>query len=321
MANANSSIEWTDATWSPTTGCTHVSEGCRFCYAEALSLRFGRSKHPWTKPYEQENVKFHHERMEIPYTWKKPKRIFVDSMSDLFHPLVPDGVVAWVWMTMAKTPQHTYQILTKRPERMLDFVRRWDDLSGESRDFRGVRGPDATRKAHPSGRGQLFAAYLDELGKTVEGGAPPEGSAWPTFDWMEGPRWWTRAPLPNVWLGTSIEDNRVVDRADFLRRTPATVRFLSCEPLIGPLDQLNLTGIDWVITGGESGPHHRPFDPDWARDVRDRCLVQGIAFFHKQNGGRTPKAGGRLLDGREWNGMPNPWGPLRLAINTEEVLT
>lgn len=268
-------IEWTRGddgspgyTWNTTTGCTHVSDGCKYCYAEALSLRFGRSKHPWIKPFEAENVKVHPERLRQPFSLKGNPRVFVDSMSDLFHGLVPAEHVAKVFAVMAATPRVTYQILTKRPERMAQLLA---DPTVEQ-----AVGEAADNLAGEWGWCHIWGNHDDD------------------FPW----------PLPNVWLGTSIEDNRVVGRADWLRATPAAVRFLSCEPLIGPLDRLDLTGIDWVITGGESGVHHRPFDPDWARDVRDRCLTQGIAYFHKQNGGRTPKAGGRLLDGREWNQFP-----------------
>jgi protein gp37 len=236
-----SAIEWTDATWNPTTGCSKVSPGCAHCYAETLSLRFGRSSKPWTPEYAAENVVIHPDRFDLPLRWREPKRIFVDSMSDLFHELVPEAVVAKVWSTMAKAERHQFQILTKRPERMPAIV------------------------------GRRVEAY---------------------------------SVLPNIWLGTSIENDRWVGRADELRATPAAIRFISAEPLLGPLPSLDLTDIDWLIVGGESGADHRPIDPAWVRDLRDRALEADVAFFFKQWGGRTPKSGGRLLDGRTWDEFP-----------------
>jgi protein gp37 len=213
-----SAIEWTDATWNPTTGCSKVSPGCAHCYAERLSLRFGQSTKPWTPANALENVKIHEGRLELPLRWRKPKRIFVDSMSDLFHELIPDWVVARVWKTMALAPRHQFQVLTKRPERMPDIV---------------------GRRVHEYG------------------------------------------VLPNVWLGTSIENDRWVDRADRLRETLAAVRFVSAEPLLGPLPSLDLTDIDWLIVGGESGSDHRPIRHEWVRDLRDRAGYAGTAFFFK----------------------------------------
>lgn len=245
-----SAIEWTDATWNPVTGCSKVSPGCANCYAEALSLRFGRSKKPWTPANAAENVVFHPERLSMPLKWREPKMVFVNSMSDLFHELVPDEYVDRVYRIMDNAPQHTFQVLTKRPERMRRYTR----------------------------------------------GVPARVN------------WWREWPLPNVWHGTSIENNRWVGRADELRGAMADVRFLSCEPLLGPLPDLDLTDLDWVIVGGESGHGHRPMDPDWVRDLRDRCVAAGVAFFFKQWGGRTPKAGGRELDGRTWDEMPRRAG-------------
>jgi protein gp37 len=290
-------IEWCDYTWNTTTGCTHVSDGCKHCYAEALSLRFGRSKHPWTKPFEQENVKIHPERLMQPFSLKGSPRVFVDSMSDLFHELVPDEHIESVFAVMALTPRVTYQILTKRPERMERFL------------------TDLWRWARIEGRAQ--AIYEERTGE--------DSSMWLAV----------HGPLPNVWIGTSVEDERVVDRINWLVSTPAVVRFLSCEPLLGPIDLTDITvvpadppngprvglncltgyyssidefhpdeRIHWVITGGESGPHHRPFDPQWARDIRDQCQAAGVAYLHKQNGGRTSKIGGRDLDGRTWDQYP-----------------
>ena len=237
-----SAIEWTDATWNPTTGCSKVSPGCANCYAETLSLRFGRSTKPWTPANAEENVTIHPARFDMPLKWREPKRIFVDSMSDLFHELVPDHVIASVWQTMAKAPRHQFQILTKRPERMP----------------------------------QIVARRVEEHGV-----------------------------LPNVWLGTSIENDRWVGRADDLRATPAAVRFISAEPLLAPLPSLDLADIDWLIVGGESGSDHRPIREEWVVDLRDRAVEAGVAFFFKQWGGRTPKSGGRALDGRTWDEFPN----------------
>jgi protein gp37 len=236
-----SAIEWTDATWNPTTGCSKVSPGCAHCYAEKLSLRFGRSIKPWTPANAAENVTIHPARFDMPLKWREPKRIFVDSMSDLFHELVPDAVIARVWATMAQAQRHQFQILTKRPERMPEIVAR-----------------------------------------RVE----------------------THGVLSNVWLGTSIENDRWVDRADHLRATPAAVRFISAEPLLGPLPSLDLTAIDWLIVGGESGADFRRIDSAWAIDLRDRAVEAGVPFFFKQWGGRTPKSGGRLLNGRTWDEFP-----------------
>jgi protein gp37 len=301
----NSRIEWTDATWNPVTGCSKVSPGCAHCYAETMALtrltgKPGYPGLPWTPENAAVNVVLRPDRLDLPLRWRAPRRVFVNSMSDLFHELVPDGFVMRAWFTMLAAPRHTYQVLTKRPDRMRSFFTRWMDLDGESRQpvSQRERGPEATRRHHPSGRGRLFADYLDALGPL-----PPD-CAYPTFDWMEGPRWWPRIMPRHVWLGTSIENDRFVSRADALRETPAAVRFLSLEPLLGPLPSLDLTGIRWVIVGGESGHSARPMDPAWVRDIRDRCVAAGIPFLFKQWGGRTSKAGGRELDGRTWDEYP-----------------
>ena len=328
-----SKIEWTDRTWNPVSGCHKVSPGCEHCYAEAISLRFKRSTLPWTKPNADQNVVLHHDRLDLPFRWKKPARIFVNSMSDLFHENVPDGFIAWVWNTMYQTPWHTYQILTKRPERMREVVRKWNDLTGETSGVKLVRGPEATRAAHPSGRGQLFAAYLDELLK-ASGGV--EQGAWPTFDWMEGWRWRPRLPLMNVWLGTSVEDQRrAEERIMWLMDTPATVRFLSCEPLLGPVDLTDITvvaekppygprcsvnaltghypqvdeyhrheRIHWVIVGGESGPGARPMAIDWVRHLRDQCRESGTPVFIKQMGAVWAKQMAADPKGGNWDRWP-----------------
>lgn len=237
----NSPIEWTDATWNPVTGCSKVSPGCANCYAETLSLRFGWSAKPWTPANATENVILHAERLLLPTRWRQPRRVFVNSMSDLFHELVPDPYIRQVFEVMVRCPRHEFQVLTKRPERM-----------------RALQGLWTGRHESP----------------------------------------------PNVWLGTSIENDRWVGRADDLRATSAAVRFISAEPLLGPLPSLDLTGIDWLIVGGESGVRRRPIQPDWVRDLRDRAVDAGVAFFFKQWGGRTPKANGRELDGRTWDQYP-----------------
>ncbi|MGX7823547.1 DUF5131 family protein [Actinokineospora sp. 24-640] len=239
-----STIEWTEVTWNPTTGCDRISAGCDNCYALALAKRL---KAMGTEKYQTDGdprtsgpgfgVALHPDTLDQPYHWRSPRVVFVNSMSDLFHAKVPLTFVRQVFQVMANTPQHTYQVLTKRSARL-----------------------------------RKLAGKLD----------------WP----------------PNVWMGVSVEDSTKVSRVDDLREVPAAVRFLSCEPLLGPLPNLNLNGIAWVITGGESGPNARPVDSAWVREIRDACLNSEVAFFHKQWGGRTPKAGGRELDGRVWDEMP-----------------
>ena len=233
-------IEWTDATWNPVTGCSKVSPGCANCYAETLALtrlagKTGYPGLPWTPENAAANVMLRPDRLRLPLGWKTPRRVFVNSMSDLFHEIVPWEYIDQVFDVMERAPQHTFQVLTKRPERMRAIA---------------------------------------------------------------------RLVPPNVWLGTSIENDRWTVRADHLRETPRATRFLSCEPLLGPLPSLDLTGIDWVIVGGESGPGHRPINPDWVRDLRDRSVSAGAAFFFKQWGGIRSKSGGRILDGRTWDEYP-----------------
>ena len=245
-------IEWTDETWNPVTGCSKVSPGCANCYAETLALtrltgKAGYPGLPWTPANAAQNVMLRPERLRKPLTWREPRMVFVNSMSDLFHELVPYDYLVKVFEVMWQAERHTFQVLTKRPERM----------------------------------------------KTLMGAIAAAAGPW--IEW----------PPRNVWLGTSIENDRWTVRADDLRAVPGDwTRFLSCEPLLGPLPSLDLTALDWVIVGGESGEGHRPMDPAWVRDIRDRCVQAGVAFFFKQWGGRTPKAGGRLLDGREWSEMP-----------------
>lgn len=243
-----SEIEWTDATWNPVTGCTQVSAGCDHCYALTFAERFrGVPGHHFEQGFD---LRLWPERLTLPLNWKKPRRIFVNSMSDLFHSEVPDEFIFSVFDTMVRAPWHTYQILTKRPQRMY----------------------------------------------RLSGNLPL---------------------LEHIWLGVSIESNDVAWRADFLRRVPAAVRFISAEPLLGSVDALDLAGIDWVIAGGESGHGFRRCDPNWVRELRDQCNLQDVAFFFKQWGGRTPKAGGRLLDGQSWDEYPTP--VLRARIDGEQA--
>lgn len=237
-------IEWSEATWNPTTGCDRVSVGCDNCYALTLAKRLkamGAAKYQTDGDRRSSGPGFgvavHPDSLLVPYSWRQPRLVFVNSMSDLFHARVPLPFVRQVFTVMADTPQHTYQVLTKRASRL--------------------------RRVAP------------EL-------------HWP----------------PNVWMGVSVENADAACRVDDLREVPAAVRFLSCEPLIGPLPGLDLTGIGWVIAGGESGPRHRPMDPTWAAGLRDQCNDAQVPFFFKQWGGRTPKAAGRTLDGALWNEMP-----------------
>lgn len=231
-----SGIEWTDATWNPVTGCTQVSPGCDHCYALRFAERFrGVPGHHFEQGFD---LRLWEERIELPLKWKRPSRIFVNSMSDLFHARVPESFIRRVFDTMAKADWHNFQILTKRPQRVA-----------------------------------RLAPHLP----------------WPA----------------HIWMGVSVETNEYAWRADFLRRVPAAVRFISAEPLLGPVDRLNLDGIHWVISGGESGAGFRHCDPEWVRGIRDCCADAGVAYFHKQWGGRTPKAGGRLLDGRTWDQFPD----------------
>lgn len=236
MADATS-IEWTEATWNPITGCSKVSPGCAHCYAERLSLRFGTTKLPWLPAHEGQNVRLHPERLDQPRRWRRPRMIFVNSMSDLFHERVPLSFVQQVFKVMVDCDRHVFQILTKRHERLVELA--------------------------------------------------------PELPWPH-----------NVWMGVSIENRRWVERADALRAVPAAVRFISAEPLLGPLEGLDLEGIHWLIAGGESGPGYRPVHLEWLRQLRDDCAEADVPFFFKQWGGIRPKTGGRALDGLEYSEMP-----------------
>jgi protein gp37 len=232
-----SAIEWTEATWNPVTGCSKVSPGCAHCYAETFAERFrGVAGHPYEQGFD---LRLWPARLEQPLRWRRPRMIFVNSMSDLFHEDIPEQFLHAIFDVMVAAKQHTFQILTKRHERLAALA--------------------------------------------------------PTLPWPG-----------NVWMGVSIENRRFVQRAEYLRQVPAAVRFISAEPLLGPLTGLVLTGIDWLISGGESGPRHRPVKAEWLRELRDRCEEEHVAYFFKQWGGMRSKAGGRLLDGRAWNEMPTP---------------
>jgi protein gp37 len=232
---AQSSIEWTEMTWNPTTGCTKISAGCKFCYAEIMSKRLeamGIAKYK-----DGFKVRVHDDQLSIPYSWKRSKVVFVNSMSDLFHVDIPIDFIKKVFKVMNENPQHVFQVLTKRAERLL------------------------------------------EIDSQVK---------------------WTH----NIWMGVSVEDERVKGRIEFLRKTNAKVKFLSCEPLIGPLRKMNLRKIDWVIVGGESGHHPRPMNEEWVLDIQDQCEKKDVAFFFKQWGGRNKKANGRILNGKTYDEMP-----------------
>lgn len=232
-----SSIEWTEVTWNPVTGCTKISAGCKNCYAERMAKRLHAMGS--VRYANKFKITLHHDLLHLPKKWKKPRTIFVNSMSDLFHPDIPFDFIRSVFETMEATPQHTYQVLTKRAER------------------------------------------LSEVASKLP---------WP----------------PNVWIGVSVEDSRVVDRIDHLRRVPAAVRFLSIEPLIGPLPKLNLKKIDWVIVGGESGPKARAMKPEWVDPIQAACAKNKVAFFFKQWGGVRKHTTGRELHGKTYDEMPEP---------------
>jgi protein gp37 len=231
----HTAIEWADASWNPVTGCQRVSPGCDHCYALTFAERFrGVPGHPYEQGFD---LKLWPARLAYPLTWKKPRRIFVNSMSDLFHKDIPDAYIRQVFEVMARADWHQFQVLTKRSARLARLA--------------------------------------------------------PTLPWP-----------PHIWVGVSVETAQYAWRIAHLRQVPAAVRFISAEPLLGSLAHVNLTGIHWVIAGGESGAGARRCDPAWPRELRDRCQDLGIAFFFKQWGGRTPKANGRLLDGHTWDDYP-----------------
>jgi protein gp37 len=229
-------IEWTQMTWNPVTGCDKVSQGCKNCYAERMAKRLkamGAARYQnGFELVQQEDL------VDLPKKWKQPRLIFVNSMSDLFHERVDANFIARVFDTMVGCPQHQFQILTKRSQRLADLA---------------------------------------------------SGLPWPS----------------NVWMGVSVEDESVVQRIDHLRQVPATVRFLSCEPLLGPLDDLNLSGMHWVIVGGESGPRARPMQSAWVESIQRQCSHAKVAFFFKQWGGVRKDLTGRLLNGNTFDEMPD----------------
>lgn len=245
---SDTTIEWTDSTWNPVAGCSVITAGCTNCYAMRMAARLeamgvpkyrGLTRKTGKRAKWTGEIYLDHSSLAVPTTWAKPRRVFVNSMSDLFHVDVPANFVREVWRIMASTPHHTYQILTKRPERMADIL---------------------------------------------------GGTDFPV--------------LPNVWLGCSVEDGRVLGRLDSLRRVPSVVRFVSFEPLIGSVSGANLEDIHWAIVGGESGPHARWMDPHWVLEIERICRQFGAAFFFKQWGGRNKKATGRMLNGRTYDEMP-----------------
>jgi len=285
-------IEWTDATWNPTTGCDRVSPGCDHCYALTLAARLKGMGSP---KYQNDGdprtsgpgfgVTTHETALTAPLRWGSPRMgsprmVFVNSMSDLFHARVPTEFVVRVFAVMAATPQHTYQILTKRPGRTRRFLR------------------DECRCGQGHGSGVHLRSRM-EWAATSHSPTHVPGLDSGLLHRME----W---PLPNVWLGVSTEDQEQADRRIHeLERTPTAVRFISAEPLLGEIllgDRLR--HLDWVIAGGESGTGARPMHPDWARSLRDQCVSAAVPFHFKQWGGRTPKSGGRELDGRTWDEFP-----------------
>ena len=233
---ATSSIEWTELTWNPTTGCNKLSAGCKFCYAEVMTRRLkGMGQEKYKDGFE---LRLHPSALKIPYTWTKPSIVFVNSMSDLFHEDVPLSFIKKVFKVMNENKQHTFQVLTKRAERLF------------------------------------------EVHKELK---------------------WTS----NIWMGVSVENLKVADRIDYLSRTRAKVKFLSLEPLIGPLPDLKLNRINWVIVGGESGHKPRPMQTEWVLDIKNQCKSASVPFFFKQWGGRNKKLSGRILNGRTYDEMPS----------------
>lgn len=235
---AQSSIEWTEMTWNPTTGCDKISMGCKFCYAEVMTRRLKAMGLPkYSRGFK---LALHEQELQTPFTWKKPKMVFVNSMSDLFHKAVPVDFIQKVFKVMKENPQHIFQILTKRADILLEY------------DKKGF------------------------------------------LEWTE-----------NIWMGVSVENEKMIPRIELLRQTNAITKFLSCEPLIGPLPGLNLNGINWVIVGGESGRSPRPMKQEWVIEIKEQCLERNTAFFFKQWGGTNKKKTGNLLNGKKYLEMPH----------------
>lgn len=252
MSNATE-IEWTDATWNPVTGCSKITRGCDYCYAERFSERFrGVPGHPFENGFD---LTLRPERLKQPLNWRQPRRIFVNSMSDLFHKEIPVSFIEAVFETMELAHWHTFQVLTKRSPLMARFLRN--------------RYGNGTAPSH-------------------------------------------------IWLGVSVEDAKNTVRLKHLRAAPASTKFVSFEPLLGPVGKIDLRGIDWAIVGGESGPHARPMAEEWALEIRDQCQAAKVAFFFKQWGGVRPKSGGRILRGREWNQYPRLQGARYMAVIAAE---
>lgn len=298
---STSKIEWTEVTWNPTTGCDRISAGCDNCYALTLAKRLkamGAAKYQVDGDPRTSGPGFgvtvHPTAFDEPLGWRKPRKVFVNSMSDVGHARFSPAVIARIWAVMALTARHEYQILSKRPQRLATLLRDAEFVAAVAREATAIIG----RTPSHLGRWRL------DLGGERLAGDSGIGGGWTVVETDDGNVWSPPWPLPNIWVGTSIESDEYCWRADYLRRTPAAVRFLSLEPLLGPLPNLDLTGIHWVIAGGESGYHHRMLDLAWVRDIRDRCVDQQIPFFFKQIGGHTPKSGGRLLDGRTWDEYP-----------------
>jgi protein gp37 len=241
----NSTIEWTESTWNPMTGCAKVSIGCENCYAERMAKRLQAMGQP--KYRNGFKLTLHPQTLNIPLTWKKPRMIFVNSMSDIFHEDAPADFIKNIFGVMAKAHWHIFQVLTKRSDRLLEFA---DDLKWES----------------------------------------------------------------NIWMGVTVETAENANRIDQLRQAPAKVKFLSLEPLLGPLPELNLNGMNWVIVGGESGPRARIMRKKWVIDIKNQCERANVPFFFKQWGGTNKKKAGRLLEGRSWNEMPVACSQLKIAL-------
>lgn len=238
---AQTDIEWTDSTWNPVSGCTKLSPGCDHCYAERIAERFrGTPDHPFQRGFD---LTLREHKLREPLSWRRPRRVFVNSMSDLFHKDIPRQFVDRVFDTMEQANWHVYQVLTKRSSLMRNYINR----------------------------------------RYADGKAPP-----------------------HIWLGVSIEDRKSLGRLKHLAQAQAAIRFVSFEPLLEDLGELTLDGVDWVIAGGESGPRARPVDADWVRSIRNQCRTSGVAFFFKQWGGTTSKAGGNQLDGQTWKQYPQP---------------
>ena len=318
-------IEWTDATWNPITGCSVLSPGCTNCYAMRLAgtrlqhhpSRAGLTTPSKAGPVWNGQVRLNEEWLDQPLRWKRPRRIFVCAHGDLFHENVPNGWIMRVLYIMAHAEQHTFQVLTKRSERMRRFFERWTDVDDEHDfGFKDARGPEAVRAAHKSGRGQLFADMLEAMGE------PPAGCAYPSFDWSGGMARWPDV-FSNIWLGISAEDQiRLDERLADLKATPAAVRWVSAEPLIGPTET-DWSGIDWVVAGGESGAGARPMHPDWARSLRDQCAAAGVAFNFKQWGEWLPDDGPVGHDcwpSASWTGNAWKYDDLAAASSADDYL-